>query len=114
MNPSERSMEELAKSLWSLARRAVEEYTPLVEAIILSQSSGIRDIEHTLDGLLDFCFDSRALLLYRKLCRHYYSIDPAATSEYIRAYREMWDSEREMPRRAQGPVNPGDGERTTG
>jgi hypothetical protein len=38
-------------------------------------------------------FGTEALLLYRKLCRHYYAIDPSATAEYVQAYREMWDSE---------------------
>jgi hypothetical protein len=33
------------------------------------------------------------LLLYKKLCRHYYAIDPAASAAYVHAYREMWDSE---------------------
>ncbi len=36
----------------------------------------------TLDGLLDFCFDPEALLLYRKLCRYYFTIDPVATAFY--------------------------------
>jgi hypothetical protein len=30
--------------------------------------------------------------LYRRLCRHYFAIDPAATAFYIHTYREMWDS----------------------
>jgi hypothetical protein len=47
------------------------------------QSQDIRRIEHTLDGLLDFCFDPEVLLLYKKLCRHYYAIDPAATGDYV-------------------------------
>jgi hypothetical protein len=113
MIPSERSLEEPAESVLSLARRAVEEYTPLVEAIIMTRSAGIPDIERTLDGLLDFCFDSRALLLFRKLCRYYYAIDPSATSEYIRAYREMWDSEREVPRRARGQADLRNGKGTS-
>ena len=59
-------------------------------------SSGWREpSEVGLDGLLDFCFDPEALLLYKKLCRHYYAIDLAATAEYVHAYRAMWDSEPE-------------------
>ena len=33
------------------------------------------------------------LQLYKKLCRHYYYINPAATADYVNIYREMWDSE---------------------
>ena len=66
-----------------------------MDSIVRARSKDIRHIEHTLDGLLDFCFDPEALLLYKKLCRHYYDIDPSATAEYVHFYREMWDSEPE-------------------
>jgi hypothetical protein len=89
------SIGDLAASLSTLAHRAVAEYAPLVQAIVRERSDDVRHIEQTLDGLLGFCFDPEALLLYRKLCRHYYAIDPAATALYIRAYREMWDSDPE-------------------
>ena len=61
--------------------------------VIATRSRDVRQIEHTLDGLLDFCGHEQALLLYRRLCRHYFDIDPAATADYINAYRELWDSE---------------------
>jgi hypothetical protein len=83
--------------LRSLARRAVEEYEPIVDSIVHSRSTEIRDIERTLDGLLDFCFDPEALLLYKKLCRHYDFIDLIATADYVRTYRAMWDSNPEVP-----------------
>jgi hypothetical protein len=69
-------------------------YTPIVDAIIDTQSRDVRQIEHTLDGLLVFCFDSEALVLYKKLRRHYLSIDPVTTVEYVNAYREMWGPEK--------------------
>jgi hypothetical protein len=87
---------DLAKSISGLARQAVSEYAPIVDSILHAESTDIRHIEHTLDGLLDFCFDPDALLLYKKLCRHYYLIDPAATAEHVHAYRKMWDSEPEI------------------
>ena len=36
---------------------------------------------------------NRMLLLYKRLCRHYFDIDPRATAFYIDAYRKMWDEE---------------------
>jgi hypothetical protein len=95
MNPRSHTIEELAASISSLARQAVAEYAPIVNAIVSERSQNIRHVEHTLDGLLDFCFDPEALLLYKKLCRHYHTIDPASAAEYVNAYREMWDSEPE-------------------
>jgi len=96
MKPRKPTIGDLAESVLSLARRAVTEYEPVVDAIVRAGSRDVRHIEHTLDGLLDFCFDPEALLLYKKLCRHYYGIDPLATADYIYAYREQWDSEPEV------------------
>ena len=87
------SLHGLAASLHALNEQVVREYSPIVEAILRSRSRDARRIEHTLDGLLGFCGHEPALLLYRRLCRHYFAINPVATAEYVHAYREMWDSE---------------------
>jgi hypothetical protein len=87
------SVHGLAVTLHSLNQRAVREYGPVVEAIIRSRSRDAGHIEHTLDGLLDFCGHEPALRLYRRLCRHYFDIDPRATADYVNAYREIWDFE---------------------
>ena len=89
------SVRQLTGTLHDLNRRAVREYAPVVEAILRSQRRDIRHIEHTLDGLLDFCGYEPALLLFKKLCRYYFEIDPVATVSHINAYREFWDSEME-------------------
>ena len=89
------SMSKLADTLRDLNRQAVREYAPLVESILRSQSRDIRHIEQILDGLLGFCGYEPALLLYRKLCRSYFELDPAAAVSYVNAYREMWDTESE-------------------
>lgn len=87
------SVSGIAKEIQGLHTLAVVQYTPEVEAIIASRSRDVRQIEQTLDGLLDFCGHDPALQLYRRLCRHYFDIDPAATVSYVDAYREIWDSE---------------------
>ena len=83
MSVLEETIGDLIKSVSGLARQAVAAYAPVVSSIVRDQSQDIRHIEHTLDGLLDFCVDPEALLLYKKLCRHYYDIDPAATADYV-------------------------------
>ena len=87
------SIASLAASIHDLHKRAVREYTPIVAAILRSRSRDTRNIEHTLDGLLDFCGHAPVVRLFRELCRHYYFINPVATAGYVHAYREMWDSE---------------------
>jgi len=89
------SIRGIAQRLRSLNRQAVREYTPVVESILRCRSRDTRHIDHTLDGLLSFCGYEPALVLYKRLCRHYWEIDPVATASYINAYREMWDSEEE-------------------
>lgn len=87
-----KSVAGLARETQQLARRAVQEYSPAVEAILRSGCRDTRRIESTLDGLLGFCFDPDVLVIYKKLCRYYYDIDPQATASYVQFYREMWDS----------------------
>jgi hypothetical protein len=87
------SIGDLAKASNELAIRAVSEYSIVVYNIIGTKSIDSNQIEHTLDGMLDFCFDDKMLLLYKKLCRYYYDIDPIATVSYVNAYREMWDED---------------------
>lgn len=83
----------LAKQVQGLQATAVAQYTPAVEALLVTGSHNIQDIERTLDGLLDFCGHPPALELYRRLCRHYFKIDPVATASYINVYRERWDAD---------------------
>ena len=89
-----KSISGLAENLQALNQQAVRTYTPIMETILSSSSRDVHHIEHTLDGLLSFCGHEPALQLYKKLCRHYFSINPVATAEYVHAYREMWDSDQ--------------------
>ena len=93
-----KSIGELAKARNQLARQAEQQYAFEVEAILKAQSRDPQRIEHLLDGMLDFCFDSAMLRLYKKLCRYYFEIDPVATASYVYAYRDMWDEEGKVRR----------------
>ena len=83
----------LAGSMWDLQRQAAQAYLPVADDILRTRSRDTQHIEHALDGLLDFCGHEPVLQLYKKLCRHYWDIDPAATADYVNAYREYWDSD---------------------
>ena len=84
----------LVRELQHLQQQAAQHYKAVVDDILLTQSRDIQRIEHTLDRLLDYCAHESVLQLYKKLCRHYWNIDPAATADYVNAYREYWDSGR--------------------
>jgi len=83
----------LARDLCDLQQQAAEQYKPVVDDILRTRSRDILHIEHTLDRLLGFCGHEPVLRMYKDLCRHYWDIDPAATADYINAYREYWDSD---------------------
>lgn len=89
------SLRGFAGSLQAVNRQAVREYTPVVESILRSRSRDAGHIEHTLDGLLSFCCYEPALVLFKKLCRHYWEMDPVAAAYHVNPYREMWDSDEE-------------------
>ena len=76
-----------------LQRQAAQQYKPVVDDFLRSRCRDAKQIDHTLNGLLDFCGYEPVLQLYKRLCRHYWGIDPAATTDYIKAYREHWDKQ---------------------
>lgn len=85
----------LVRDVRDLQERAARQYRPVVEEILRTGSRNAAHIERTLDGLLDFCGHEPVLAMYRQLCRHYWGIDPTATAEYVRAYRDRWESEED-------------------
>jgi len=89
-----RSMGTLVKGAQRLACVAERQYSAEVDAILKARSRDSRRIEKCLDGMLDFCFDDNVLVLYKKLCRYYFAIDPKATATYVHVYREMWEGDK--------------------
>jgi hypothetical protein len=94
-----KEIEELGNTIVTLQREAVKQtllyWKPEAEKIISTKSKDINAIEHTLDALCEAAFDDEVLIVFKKLCRYYYDIDPQATAQQIQFYREMWDNEDE-------------------
>lgn len=88
------SIREIAKSIVALWETAAKAYEPIVNDLINSRCKDHMEIQRTLDGMLGFCGNAAILLLYKKLCRYYHPMDPAATSDYIGYYLEQWEPER--------------------
>lgn len=82
---------QIAKKIQNLAKTAVISFEREFNEIINSRCREEYRIEHALDGMLNFCFDKNILEMYRKLCRYYYDIDQKSATEYVYAYRDMWD-----------------------
>lgn len=76
-----------------LARKAETGFAIQVADITRKGCKDPKRIEWLLSCMLDFGFDDRILVLFKKLCRYYYAIDPEATASYVYSYREMWDKD---------------------
>ena len=83
----------LAASVHAIHRQRVALLSPIAQALIDTRSRNVKEIEHTLDHLLDCACVPEGLAVFKALCRYYYPINPTATSSYVHGYREMWDTE---------------------
>lgn len=90
------NLDQLAGQMVTLFRQAVSLANAEVDAIIQSGEQDTQRIEHQLDHMLGFCCAPDMLVVYKRLCRYYYGMDPVATAEYVQAYREMWDMPDEV------------------
>lgn len=90
------TLHQLAGQMVALFRQAVPIANAEVDAIIQSGEQDDRRIEYQLDHMLGFCCDPDMLVVFKRLCRYYYGIDPVATAGYVQAYREMWDMPDEV------------------
>jgi hypothetical protein len=80
----------LISQIQQLQEQAYNIYKPQVECLIETQTKDENTIGWLLDHLLDHCGNDKVLLLYQKLCRYYWGINPKATTFYVQSYREMW------------------------
>ena len=86
------NLHQLAGQMVALFRQAVPLANAEVDAIIQSGERDTNRIEHQLDDMLSLCCDPDMLVVFKRLCRYYFDIDPVAAAEHINAYREMWDT----------------------
>jgi len=86
-------LQPLIKQLQALHQQAYRQYLPQVDALIQINTKDDNTIQTLLDKLLDFCGEEQMVLLFKKLCRYYWVINPEATADYINYYREIFDPE---------------------
>ena len=84
---------ELAECINKITQDAFEIYEVQVDNIYRNKIKDENEIEKVIEGLLDFCHDDKILLLFKRICRYYYKINPSATFEYVNVYRNLWDEE---------------------
>jgi len=82
----------LIEHMMELQEFQVRMLAPEVDRIIQSQVTDTNMIGLTLDYLLDCAGTPSGLQEFKKLCRYYWTIDPAETAWYINEYRNWYDS----------------------
>jgi len=85
----------LYRGLNDLAKIAVAQLKPEVDALIRSRCTDDNTIQHLLDRLLDYAPYEDGLPLFKRLLRYYRPINPHSTANYIRYYKEMYEDEDE-------------------
>lgn len=95
VNPAFEEIRAIAATLRDLHSKQVAALAPIVQDILHTRSRNVREIEATLDHLLDCACIPEGLTLFKSLCRYYFTINANSAFDYVNAYREMWDDEAE-------------------
>ncbi len=82
--------------LQELNKISLAQLEPQVDYVIRNHITDNNQVEHLLDSLIDCAGMSEdGLLLFKRLCRYYYAIDPGTTAQYIHSYRDLYLSDGE-------------------
>ena len=84
-------VEVIAKKIKELHDLAYVRYSRLVDAVLTDSLTDEKQIEHILDGILDFGDDLRFLELSKKLCRHIYYRYPHLVGSFVNMYRMLFE-----------------------
>ena len=69
---------------------AYVQYSKAVEEVLAGRITDEREIEHILDGIMDFGDDARFLNLSKKLCRHIFNRYPQLVGDFVSIYRMLF------------------------
>lgn len=89
---------EMEKSRKLLAKQYLKSFQSNVMFIIETQSHDQNKIEHLLDNLLNYCFDTDILLEFKRLLRYYLPIDPDSVIAYMNFYRDEYNIDYQVDR----------------
>lgn len=85
-----KDIKETVSRISELYDLAFDQYSRAVDEILANRLTDEKQIEHILDGILDFGDDQRFLELSRKLCRHIYFQYPQLVGDFVYMYRLLF------------------------
>ena len=94
MNNDQSVLEDLkniVEEIGKLRDVAYAKYSELVRQVLENQIADEQRLEQIMDGLCDFCDESRFIDLYRSLCRHIYYQYPQLVGEHVAPFRALFE-----------------------
>ena len=88
-------VEVIVRKIKELHDLAYVQYSQLVDAVLAGSLTDEKQIEHILDGIIDFGDDLRFLELSKKLCRHIYYQYPQLVGSFVNMYRMMFEEKED-------------------
>lgn len=86
----------MIKFIQPLIRQNLSLLTNQVDDLVKGREKDDNRIQRLLDSLFDYAgMCDEGLVLFKRLCRYYYGINPQVTVEYISIYRDLYGSEEE-------------------
>ena len=86
-----KNVREVVERINDLRDLAYAQYLPAVDEVLAGRITDKNQIEHILDGILDFGDDPRFLNLFKRLCRHLSYEYPQLVVDFISMYRLLFD-----------------------
>jgi len=84
----------MIESIQPLIRQNLSLLTNQVDVLIKDRERDDDRIQRLLDSLLDYAgMCDEGLILFKRLCRYYYGINPQVTAEYISIYHDLYGSD---------------------
>lgn len=84
-------LRDIVEGISKLRDTAYSQYSVLVEQVLKNQITEEQRLEQIMDGLCDFCDESRFIELYRNLCRHIYYQYPQLVGEHVAMFRALFE-----------------------
>ncbi len=88
-----KSISAIAEQMCDLNRRAVIEYTPVVNHLIESKCQDSNKVELTLDYIMDFAGNGDGLALFQRLLEYLKTINLQGAEVYQRYWNEHWNDD---------------------
>lgn len=84
-------LKDIVEGINRLRDTAYSQYSVLVSQVLNNQITEEYRLEQIMDGLCDFCDESRFIELYRSLCRHIYYQYPQLVGEHVAMFRALFE-----------------------